>query len=193
MLLAGQLGTVGSSPAPANVTVQGIWEQGGEDFWGNLTQDVDFAAWTYFCCQPGKILLVVSVWWRDSGEEVARSWLQWETAPASGAEVTALPYFTEAKWVFLNLLKSKDLQAFLICALAARERTVPVGRSRHKRLPTAWDGVCVFWFGFLIIFLQSVHGPPSGALWIAGCPWAPWSNAELDDCYLRTYAALEAL
>lgn len=108
--------------------------------------------------------------------------IQWEKTQALGAQVRALPYFTEAKWAFLNLLKSKDLQGFLIWAPAAREWTVPVGRHWHKCLPTAWDAVCVFWFSFLIIFLQSVPGPPSGALWIVDCPWAPQSNAELDDC-----------
>lgn len=127
----------------------------------------------------------------EEQEEVARSWLQQEKTQALGAEVTALPYFTVAKWAFLNLLKSKDQEAFLIWAPAARERTVPVGRHWHKHLLTAWDGVCVFWFSFLIIFLQSIHGPPSGSLWIVDCPWAPRCNAELS--YLWTWAALEAL
>lgn len=108
--------------------------------------------------------------------------IQWEKTQALGAQIRALHYFTEAKWAFLNLLKSKDLQSFLIWAPAAREWAVPVGRHWHKCLPTAWDAVCVFWFSFLIIFLQSVPRPPSGALWIVDCPWAPRSSAELDDC-----------
>lgn len=173
----------GSRPAPANTADRGMWERVGRRF-GEIWLKMQVL-------QLGPISVAgqgKSCWWFLCGGGRAGGGGMFLTAAGgegSGNRSHSSDLFHSS---YMSISQSSKIKAFLIWAPAARERTVPVGRHWLKHLLTAWDGVCVFWFGFLIIFLQSVHGLPSGTLWIVGCPRC---NSELS--YLSTWAALEAL
>lgn len=143
-------------------------------FLGSLTQDADFLAWTFFLLPareiPAGSFCVRDGQWGGSGVQSRRCRL-WELkrqlCPLSQK-------LNECFSIFQNQRTNKPFWSEqssqgASCACGQALTQVPANC-------VGWC-VCVFWFSFLIIFLQSVHGPPSGVLWIACCPWAPRSSA----------------